>query len=115
MAQNINWEWKSSSGMSGFREQGVSMRQVESYWEHFLSQHYATVLECRAPRRFKSDSALMPELGWCVQTQMKYFLAVLQWQQLLFPIYACKMLLHRIREDFCAIQALVTCTQKYVF
>lgn len=63
------------------------------------------------PRRFRSDSTLMPlmsELGWHVQINMKYFVAMSQWQQPLFHIYACKMLLHRIREDFCAMQAPVT-------
>lgn len=87
------------------------MRQVESYWEPFLSQHYATVQDCSVPRRFRSDSTLMPlmsELGWHVQINMKYFVAMSQWQQPLFHIYACKMLLHRIREDFCAMQAPVT-------
>lgn len=87
------------------------MRQVESYWEPFLSKHYAMVQDCSVPRRFRSDSTLVPlmsELGWRVQINMNYFVAMSQRQRRLFHIYACKMLLRRIREDFCAIQAPAT-------
>jgi len=57
------------------------------------------------------DSTLVPlmsELGWHVQINMKYFVAMPQWQQPLFHIHDSKMLLCRIREHCCAIQAPVT-------
>lgn len=75
----------------------------------FLSQCYATEQDCNVPRRFRSTLVpLMSELGWHVQINMKYFSTVSQWQQSLSRIYACKMLPCSIREDFCAIQELVT-------
>lgn len=81
------------------------MSPVESYWEFFCP----TEQDCNVPRRFRSTLVpLMSGLGWHVQINTKYFGAVSQWQQSLSHIYACKTLPCSIREDFCAIQELVT-------